>query len=230
MRPMKLRTFPVGTAALATALACSSAPVKADQKPAPKPAENKPAPGPSPGAPKPDPAKTARLGPVNEKAQLLREAAEQLEKAASQLERANKNLAEQLFSTAELLVGAEALASLAPMFREGAPPRVTTPTQKVDLAAAPQPKAGGNSEADDEVAKVPPPKAELGNVTGTLQIDGKAANAFGLITIEPASGKWKPRAAKRVVVEQRGREFLPNLVAVPVGSTVSFPNFDTVFH
>lgn len=229
---MKLRTLPV--AAVAATLACSSAPVKADQKPGPKPAAPKPAP--PAAAPKPDPAGTAgaarpgKLGPVGEKAQLLREAAEQLEKAGQMLERGNKNFAEQLFSTAELLVGAEALAQLAPMFREGAPPRVSTPTQKVDLSAAPQPKAGGSSEADDEAAKVPPPKVEVGNVTGTLQIDGKPVNGFGLVTLEPASGKWKPRTPKRVVVEQRGREFLPNLVAIPVGSTVAFPNFDTVFH
>jgi len=207
MKPMKLRTLPVGAAALAAAVACSSGPVKADQKPGPKPADSKPGP-----AAKPEPAKSVKLGPVSERAQVLREAAE------------------QLFSTAELLVGAEALAQLAPMFREGAPPRVTTPTQKVDLAAAPQPKAGGNSEADDEAAKVAPPKVELGNVTGTLQIGGKAANAFGLITIEPANGKWKPRAPKHAVVEQRGREFLPNVLAIPVGSTITFPNFDTVFH
>jgi plastocyanin len=228
MRPMKLRTLPLGMAALAAGLACRSAPVKADQKPGPKPADNKPAPKPEP--PKTEPPKSAKGGPINEKAQLLREAAEQLEKAAVYLERGNKNLADQLFSTAELLVGPEALASLAPMFREGAPPRVTTPTQKVDTAAAPQPKAGGNSEADDEAAKVPPPKVELGNVTGTLQIDGKTATAFGLITIEPANGKWKPRTPKRAIVEQRGREFLPSLVAVPVGSTIAFPNFDNVFH
>lgn len=230
MRPMKLRPFPVGTAALAAALACSSAPVKADQKAGPKPAEAKPAGPAAKAAPKPEPARSGKLGPVSEKAQLLREAADQLEKAAQQLERGNKNLAEQLFSTAELLIGPEALAALAPTFREGAPPRVTTPTQKVDTAAAPQPKVGGNSEADDEAAKVPPPKVELGKITGTLQIDGKAASTFGLITLEPASGKWKPRTPKRVVVEQRGREFLPSLVAVPVGSTISFPNFDSVFH
>ncbi|HSK04412.1 MAG TPA: hypothetical protein VK932_24325 [Kofleriaceae bacterium] len=224
---MRLRTLPLGTAALAATLACSSAPVKADQKPGPKPAETGPVARP---APKPAPPKPASLGPAHEKAQVLREAAEQLEKAAGHLERGNKNLAEQLFSTAELLVGPEALASLAPVFREGAPPRVTTPTEKVDTAAAPQPKVAGSSEADDEVAKVPPPKVTLGNVTGTLEIDGKAGSGFGLITLEPASGRWKPRAPKRVVVEQRGREFLPNLVAVPVGSTVSFPNFDSVFH
>ena len=224
MTPMKLRTLPVGAAAVAATLACSSAPVKADQKPGPA-AAAKPAP-----AAAAKPAAPAKLGPVSEKAQILREAADQLEKAGQQLDRGNRNLAEQLFSTAELLVGPEALASLAPQFREGAPPRVTTPTQKVDLAAAPQPKAGGSSEADDEAAKVPPPKVELGNITGTLQIDGKPVSGFGLVTLEPASGKWKPRTPKRATVEQRGREFLPNVTAVPVGSTISFPNFDTVFH
>jgi plastocyanin len=227
---MKARTLPVGTAALAACLACSSAPVKADQPQAPKPAERKPAAAPQPQPPKPAPPKSAKLGPVAEKAQLLREAADQLERAVGHLEGGRKNVAEQLFSTAELLVGAEALAQLAPLFREGAPPRVTTPTQKVDLGATPQPKAGGSSEADDEAAKVPPPKVELGNVTGSVQIDGKAANAFGLITLEPARGGWKARAPKRVVMEQRNREFLPGLLVVPVGSTISFPNFDTVFH
>jgi len=214
-------------AAVTAVLACSSAPVKAE-KPDPKPADAKGPPRPEPK--RPEPAKSAKLGPVTERAQLLREAADQLEKAAQQLDRGNRNLAEQLFSTAELLVGSEALAQLAPIFREGAPPRVTTPTQKVDTGAAPQPKVLGSSEADDEAAKVPTPKADVGSLTGTLQIDGKPANTFGLITLEPASGKWKPRTPKRVVVEQRGREFLPNLVAVSVGSTIAFPNFDTVFH
>jgi len=225
---MKLRIFPVGTAAFVAVVACSSAPVKADRKPAPAPA---PAPArPDPRRADPAPAKSGKLGPVSERAQLLREAADQLEKAAAQLDRGNRNLAEQLFSTAELLTGAEALASLAPLFREGAPPRVTTPTQKIDTAAAPQPKVAGSSEAEDEAAKIPPAKIETGSLTGTLMIDGKPASSYGLITLEPASGKWKPRTPKRVVIEQRGREFLPSLVAVSVGSTISFPNFDTVFH
>lgn len=207
-------------AALTAVLACSSPPVKAEkpksvaQAPAPKPA-SKPA---------------GKLGPVGERAQLLREAADQLDKANAALERGNKNLAEQLFSTAELLIGAEALAPIAMVFREGAPPRVTTPTQKIDTSAPPQPKVAGNSEDDDEAAKVPPPPT-FGSLTGTMMIDGKApSGAYGLVTLEPANGRWKPRTPKRVVIEQRGREFLPSLVAVSVGSTISFPNFDTVFH
>jgi plastocyanin len=203
-------------------MACGGggAPARADTKPAPAqtPQPARPAP--------PAPKLQGKLGPVGEKAQSFREAADQLEKAAVALDRGNRNLADQLFSTAELFVGVDALASIAPLFREGAPPRVTTPTVKVDTAAPPQPKVAGNSDAEDEQAP-PPPK--VGTLTGTLTIDGKTG-ALGLITLEPSSGKWKPRTPKRVTIEQRGREFLPNLVAVAVGSTVTFPNFDSVFH
>ncbi len=186
---------------------------------APKPAETKPAAAPS-----------GKLTPAGEKAAALRQAADLLDKAGAALDGGNKNFAEQLFSTAELLVGADALASLAPQFREGAPPRVTTPTVKVDTAAAPQPKVVGSSEAEDAEAKVAPPKVE-GSLTGTVEIDGKPlSGAFGLVTLEPASGKWPARTPKKRTIEQRGREFLPHIMAIPVGSTVSFPNFDTVFH
>lgn len=172
---------------------------------------------------------SAKLAPVQEKSEALKNASEQLLKAGQALDNGNKNLAEQLFSTAEIFVGPDALASIAPMFREGAPPRVTTPTQKIDTNAAAQPKAVGNSEEEDEKDKVPPPPA-IGTLTGTVQVDGKPLSGFGLVTLEPASGKWKPRTPKRGVIEQRGREFLPRVAAVAVGSTISFPNFDTVFH
>lgn len=179
------------------------------------------------------PAKpTGKLTPAGEKAALLRQAADLLEKAGDALAAGNKNFAEQLFSTAELLTGADVLASLAGQFREGAPPRVTTPTIKVDTKAAPQPKAAGSSEAEDEADNVPPPpKVQVGSLTGSVMIDGKAVSgAYSLITLEPASGKWKPRTPKRHVMEQRGREFNPRVMAISVGSTVAFPNFDTVFH
>jgi len=173
-----------------------------------------------------------KLTPAGEKSASLRQAADLLDKAAAALAAGNKNFAEQLFSTAELLTGPEALAPIANMFRDGAPPRVTTPTIKVDPSMAPQPHAVGNSEEEDEADKVPPPpKAEIGSLTGTVQIDGKPiSGAFGLVTLEPASGKWKPRAPKPHVMEQRGREFNPHVMALSVGSTVAFPNFDNVFH
>ena len=103
---------------------------------------------------------------------------------------------------------------------------------KVDTAAAPQPKAVGSSEAEDaEATRSPPPQRRVGSLTGAVQIDGKPlTGAFGLVTLEPASGKWKPRTPKQRVIEQRDREFLPHVMAISVGSTVAFPNFDTVFH
>jgi len=176
------------------------------------------------------PSACARQGPVTERALALRAAADQLDRAQTALDNGNKNLAEQLFSTAELLIGADALAVIAPQFREGAPPRVTTPPQKVDASAPPQPRVLGSSEAEDEKDHVPPPRIE-GSLTGTVQIDGRSASgAFGLVTLEPVDGGWKPRTPKHLTVEQRNREFLPHLMAVSVGSTVSFPNRDTVFH
>jgi plastocyanin len=212
-------------AAVVSVLACAGpartapAPARVAEAPATS-VENKPA------APPP-----IKQGPVHERAQALREAADQLDKAQVALDNGNKNLAEQLFSTAELLVGADAVAIVASKFRDGAPPRVATPTQKVDTAVAPQPRVSGSSEAEDEKDRVPPPKIE-GSLTGSMQIDGRSASgAYGLITLEPADGnKWKPRTPKRVVMEQRNREFLPHVMAVSVGSTIAFPNADTVFH
>jgi plastocyanin len=221
---MKIRTSPVGWAAVALTLACAT-----PAKPAPQTADK---PDDRTGAPAPSatPAAPAKRGPIAERAQLLREAADQLDRAQGALDNGNKNLAEQLFSTAELLVGPDVLAVIARQFRDGAPPRVTTPTQKIDPAAAPQPKVVGSSEAEDEKDRVAPPRVEA-SLTGMMQIDGRAASgAFGLVTLEPADGKWKPRTPKHLVVEQRGREFQPHLMAISVGSTVSFPNFDTVFH
>jgi plastocyanin len=178
----------------------------------------------------PAPTPTGKLTPAGERAAILRQAADLLDKAGNALANGNKSFAEQLFSTAELLTGPDALASLASQFREGAPPRVTTPTTKVDTAAPPQPKVSGSSEAEDAEDKVPPPP-QVGSLTGTVQIDGKPlSGAFGLVTLEPASGKFKPRTPKKHVMEQRGREFNPHVMALSVGSTVEFPNFDNVFH
>ncbi len=225
---MKLRIAVVGMAALLAVVGCSAAPKKTPTGGGGE--ETGPAPVPTPATAAPaDPKLSAKLSPVSEKITIFREAAGQLAKAGAALDAGNKNLAEQLFSTAEILTGPEAVASLAPLFREGAPPRVTAPTQKIDTSAAPQPKVAGNSEEEDEAAKVAPPP-QIGTLTGTMQIDGKAGGAFGLVTLEPASGKWKPRTPKRGVIEQRGREFLPRVAAISVGSTLAFPNFDTVFH
>jgi plastocyanin len=204
---------------LVFALLLASAPTRADEKkpaaPAAPAAPQKPA-APAPAAPQP-------LDPVKERAAQLREGASLLEKAADALARGNKSFAEQLFSSAELLIGPEALVDLAPRFREGAPPRVTAPTQKLPDQGA-QPMAVGGSDMDEPVAK-----PEKGTLSGTVQPD-KGDGGLSVVTLEPAKGKFKKRAPKTRIMEQRGRQFSPHVLAVPVGSTVEFPNYDPTYH
>ena len=163
--------------------------------------------------------------PVTERAEAFKEAAGLLEKAAAARTRGNKSFAEQLFSSAELIVGPEALAELALLFRQGAPPRINTPLKQMTKEAAPPPVAVGGSEVDE-----PEAKPQKGSLTGTLVVDGKPGDGMGVVTLEPASGKFRHRTPKQRTMEQRDRQFAPRMLVVPVGSTVTFPNFDPVYH
>jgi plastocyanin len=183
----------------------------------------------------PDDGKEGRMV-GSSKAQSLRRAGDLLARAESELARGNATLAEQLFSMVEVFAGPDAVAELASQFRTGAPPRVTeAPKQAVD--AGPQAKAVGSSDDEDtsdppepepDPEPQPPPK---GTLDGTLRIAGGApGGALAFVTLEPLDRKWRPRKKKERVMEQRERQFGPRLMLIPVGSTVSFPNFDTVFH
>ncbi len=231
---MNARDLLVGAVAAATLVTAIALPACGGDSKAPRTTTTPPPAGGSGAAattPTSDAAKPSGAGgPVGDRAAILRDAADQLDKAGRALASGNKSVAEYLFSTAELETGPDALAAIAPLFRDGAPPRVATAPVKFDPNEGPQPKVFGSSEAEDEKEKVPPPRVE-GSLAGVVQIDGKPlAGAFGLVTLEPASGKWKSRTPKHLVVEQRGREFSPHLMAISTGSTVSFPNFDNVFH
>lgn len=52
-----------------------------------------------------------------------------------------------------------------------------------------------------------------------------------VVWLDPASGS-APEAPKRGKVEmvQKGKRFLPHLLAITVGTTVDFPNYDPIFH
>ena len=183
----------------------------------------------------PKPAKPVPTGPVHDRAVELRRAADLIEQAQAALDAGNRSGADVLFSTAELITGPDGVAALAPRFREGAPPRVMAAPVKV-ADGAPQPTAVGNSDdEDDEDARAPdappPPKAApvRGSLTGTVKVTG-ATGALALVTLEPIGRTWKPRKAKQRIMEQRERKFAPHLMLIPTGSTVQFPNFDTLFH
>lgn len=149
-----------------------------------------------------------------------------MEAAFTALRRGQRSYADQLFSMVENWLGADKVADVAPLFRVGAPPRIATAVVQLPADSAPQPKgAVGGSEEDE---KIPPrPKASL---AGTLRLPSADGEAFGVVMLTPVDGKGRKRKAKHRVIEQRGREFAPRLMAVPVGSTVAFPNFDPIYH
>jgi len=169
--------------------------------------------------------KEAAHNPVTERAEGLREAAGLLDRAELERRKGNRSLADQLFSFAELIVGVDTLAALASIFREGAPPRITAAPVPVALNAPPQPPAAGNSDEEE-----PPARPATGSLAGAVQTAGKSFEGFAIVTLEPASGRFRPRAPRHRAIEQRNRQFAPHVLVVPVGSTVSFPNFDGVYH
>jgi hemoglobin len=154
-------------------------------------------------------------------------AADLLDGAVLARTRGQRNYADELFSAAVVEVGSDSLAMLDPLFREGAPERITTKLKQMPKDTPPQPKGAVGGSEEDEPDKRP----ARGSLTGVLKIDGQPLNGrLGVIMVTPASGKWQKRTPKQRVIEQRDRQFAPHIMMVPVGSTVSFPNFDPVFH
>jgi plastocyanin len=60
-------------------------------------------------------------------------------------------------------------------------------------------------------------------------VDGSAL-AGAVLTARPLDGAPRHAAPLHVVMDQLERAFVPDLLVVPVGSTVSFPNSDSVSH
>jgi plastocyanin/truncated hemoglobin YjbI len=146
-----------------------------------------------------------------------------LELAAVAAQRGQRSYAEQLFARAELITGRDAVAPVAGVFRAGMPAPITTPPKALADAGA-QPRTAGGSETDEPDRKPAP-----GSLRGVMTIDGKPPAGLGVVMLWPERG-GKKRTAKTRVIEQRNKTFAPHVLAVPVGSTVSFPNYDPLFH
>jgi hemoglobin len=184
---------------------------------------------PPPAAAKHDPALAAKGTQMVER---LRKSgrgktADILEVALTARKRGQRNYAEQLFSAVELEGGFGEFKALDPLFRGGAPARVTGRVKTMPKDTPPQPKLSvGGSDEDD-----PDQKPKKGALSGVLKLDGgPLGGRAGVITLQPATGRSPRRSPKQRVIEQRDREFAPHVMMVPVGSTVAFPNFDPVFH
>jgi len=51
-----------------------------------------------------------------------------------------------------------------------------------------------------------------------------------VVWLEPTRGQATPAPPRTVTIVQKGKRFSPHVVAIPVGATVDFPNFDPIFH
>jgi len=156
------------------------------------------------------------------------QAGDLLELAVNARLRGQRSYADQLFSAAERLLPEGRLATVAPLFRDGAPERITTALKQLPTDTPPQPKlAVGSSEEDTKDKEKE--KAPQATLSGKLTILN-GPELLGVIALDPVKGHAGKRTPKQRIMEQRDRQFAPRLLAVPVGSTVSFPNFDPVFH
>jgi hemoglobin len=179
---------------------------------------------------KPAGEELARIDAASQNLARFGKHAEIMGAAFTALRRGQRSYADQLFSMVEVWKGKEAVAELAPLFRTGAPPRIDTPLATMPPTTEPQPKGavGASEEDDDEPAK---PAEQPASLAGRLRLDGAQLDgAFGVVMLTPVNGKGRRRIPKQRVIEQRGRVFAPRVMAVPVGSTVAFPNFDPIYH
>jgi plastocyanin len=101
-------------------------------------------------------------------------------------------------------------------------------------AAAPFAQAFGEEAPAPIPAPAPPAAAEAtrATLTGTVKLTGPFAES-GLATVvavRPLSGPMRSRRPGRFVMRQSDKTFEPHVLAIPTGSTVSFPNQDKFFH
>ena len=74
--------------------------------------------------------------------------------------------------------------------------------------------------------------AAAGTITGRVSVidrGGRPASDLTNVVVYVDGLKVKPRPAT-ARVSMKGKQFLPHVVAVPVGGTVEFPNDDPIFH
>jgi len=74
-------------------------------------------------------------------------------------------------------------------------------------------------------------RVNTGSVTGIVRAVTSAGGpaAMAVVYAEPIDGP-APRTPRRVTLLQKNKTFQPRVLAVPVGSTVDFPNNDGLFH
>lgn len=125
-----------------------------------------------------------------------------------------------------------------------APDEMATPVVKPVAKPVParqparviQPVAKPVSKPEIVKATPRPEAATVGSISGSLKLvagKGQSVSAGevseGLIYFLPKAGSLKPTPG-RFVINTRSKGFAPETLVVPQGSTVRFPNVDTIIH
>ncbi|HZJ54568.1 MAG TPA: hypothetical protein VFD38_10560 [Myxococcaceae bacterium] len=92
-------------------------------------------------------------------------------------------------------------------------------------------RAGGSPVAEPEAPVLAaPPQPVLATVKGQVAGGGSVGPGGTVVWLTRTDGPTpRPKAIERTVV-QRGKQFIPRVLAVPVGATVHFRNDDEFFH
>jgi plastocyanin len=69
-----------------------------------------------------------------------------------------------------------------------------------------------------------------GTTAPAAPTETEAVNEFDRMVMILEGGKLPPQSPVMVVLNQQGSRFDPELIAIPTGSTVQFPNLDPIFH
>jgi plastocyanin len=99
------------------------------------------------------------------------------------------------------------------------------------LAEEARRRAGGSRVAEPGPAVIAePPQPVLATVKGQVAGGGALGPGGTVVWLTRADAPTpRPKSIERTVV-QRGKQFIPRVLAVPVGATVHFRNDDEVFH
>jgi plastocyanin len=62
------------------------------------------------------------------------------------------------------------------------------------------------------------------------RVRGHADYSGVVVSLEAADGKTEPIKPLRATMVQKDKMFIPHVLAIPVGSSINFPNYDPIFH
>jgi plastocyanin len=117
-----------------------------------------------------------------------------------------------------------------PLAREARARAGGQPSTAPPVATAP-PEAPATAPPGDTAAARPPAAPSGVSVSGTVSGGGAMGPGGAVVWLKRVGGETpRPAPARGKVITQRNKTFIPHVLAVPVGTKVSFRNEDAIFH